>query len=42
MSLRMLKDFYAANPLLKFRLLALEVYGRIFVRHEDYRHIHIE
>ncbi|HDZ8835519.1 TPA: asparagine synthase (glutamine-hydrolyzing) [Aeromonas dhakensis] len=42
MSLRMLKDFYAANPLLKFRLLALEVYGRIFVWHEDYRHIHIE
>ncbi|MFM4970109.1 asparagine synthase (glutamine-hydrolyzing) [Aeromonas veronii] len=42
MSLRMLKDFYEANPLLKFRLLALEVYGRIFVRHEDYRHIHIE
>jgi len=42
MSLRLLKDFYESNPLLKFRLLALEVYGRIFVWHEDYRHIHIE
>ncbi|MFQ1928303.1 asparagine synthase (glutamine-hydrolyzing) [Aeromonas veronii] len=42
MSLRMLKEFYSANPYLKFRMLALEVYGRIFIRHEDYRNIHIE
>ena len=42
LSLSDLKTFYEGNPYLKFRLLALEVYGRIFIWQQDYKEIVVE
>lgn len=42
LSLSDLKTYYEGNPYLKFRMLALEVYGRIFIWQQDYKEIVVE
>ena len=37
-----LKNYYQDNPSFKFLLISLEVWGRIFVKNEDYRKIIVE
>lgn len=42
LSLAHLKAFYNDNPYLKFRMLSLEVYGRIFIWKQNYQEIIVE